>query len=118
VPVSSFPLQDSEMRRLLGATEWAGEPETPPSLSLYVVRCCWRSSGTRRALDGANNGLFTCKHWKWTSAQSELSKTEQRLRDRTAVLSRLRQHHEELLNVNGQLQYALPERKSLLITLP
>jgi hypothetical protein len=50
--------------------------------------------------------------------QSELSKTEQRLRDRTAVLSRLRQHHEELLNVNGQLQYALPERNSLLITLP
>lgn len=48
--------------------------------------------------------------------QSELSKTEQRLRDRTAVLSRLRRHHEELLNANGQLQYVLSEINSLLTT--
>lgn len=46
--------------------------------------------------------------------QSELSKMEQRLRDRTAVLSRLRRHHEELLNVNGQLQYVPSETISQL----
>lgn len=79
----------------------AGEATSAP----MALALCARDSCAFCRFSGALTVIFASRAAKKKEIlQGEAKKLEQRLRDRTAVLSQLRRHHEELLNVNGQLQ--------------